>query len=486
MENEAMRGHSITRRKGFILIAIVLTIVIFSTGFISQDAYVPQAAAAQGAFPSDRIDVGTSNTTTSNSVNFSTSTIGANKAPAPKVEKVLVLRAQLNGSIFTTNSKDMSALFENSVRDYYSDDSYNQVLMNVSYVPNNYTLPYSELYYSAPTNLVDLVRDTLTAAQNDVSRLGGYSSFRHLIIVHSGPDRAATLLPSDIGSEFVNSSSGPLVVIDGVNIENACIVSEEDPLGVVVHELGHSQGLPDLYSYQAETEEPPESDPFVGSWDLMATGAWSPNGQGTSPCYMTTWCKIDLGWIDSTHIASISQSEIQSGANETVLLDPQEVMGPILAIKILLTNGTYFLIEDRQPIGYDASIPASGVLILFCDDSKPTGDGPVRVVSASPPDLGPDAVFNVGFFAKDFYGSLSLNIGVKVLNKWNNGTFKVLVGQYNSVYNAPVEYVDMTVPVIIGVAIVAVISIVSIAVYVKRGRRMGQASRQEVTGIRIF
>jgi hypothetical protein len=273
--------------------------------------------------------------------------------------------------------------------------------------------------------------------------------------------------------------------IDGVNIMNACIVSQYDPLGVVVHELGHSQGLPDLYSYQAETTEPPTSDPFVGAWDLMATGAWSPNGQGTSPCYFTTWCKIKLGWIDATHIVSISESDIQGGANETVLLDPQEILGPTLAIRIMLDNGTYFLLEDRQAIGYDVSIPASGLLILFCDDSKPTGYGPVKVVSANPPDLGPDAVYNVGFLSKSFYGNPTLNIGIKVLNKWDNGTLKVLVGQYNSVYNAPTEYVDMTVPVIFGIAIIAVISVVSITIYVKRGRRSNQAGRHEVTVIKV-
>jgi hypothetical protein len=296
--------------------------------------------------------------------------------------------------------------------------------------------------------------------------------------VHSGTDRAVTQSPTDIGSEFINGTSGSLFEIGGVNIMNACIVSQYDPLGVVVHELGHSQGLPDLYSYQAETQEPPEGDVFVGAWDLMATGAWSPNNQGTSPCYMTTWCKIKLGWINAAHIVSTSQSAIQSGANETVFLDPQETLGQNLAIRIMLNNGTYFLIEDRQAIGYDTSIPASGILILFCDDSQPTGYGPVKVMSAHPPDLGADAVFNVGFLAKDFYSDPTLNIGVKVLDKWDNGTFKVLVGQLNSTNNAPTEYKDVTVPVIFGIAIIAVISMVSVTVYAKKGRRKSQAGQQ--------
>jgi M6 family metalloprotease-like protein len=484
MEAGAIKSHSRTMRKVFVLIMLVSSMMLFSTTFTSQGAVSPQAAVPQGVFTSNQNDVASSYMAPSYSPGIPTPTISVERAPAPREEKVLVLRAQCSDKIFTVNINDMRTLFVTSVKSYYNEDSYGQVFMNTTFDPNNYTLSNTESYYSSAGNIVSLIDETLTAAKSDVSHLGGYAIFKHIIIVHSGTDRAATSLTTDIGSEFINQSSGPLVNIGGVNIMNACVVSEFDPLGVVVHELGHSQGLPDLYSYQAETVEPATGDVFVGGWDLMATGAWSPNGQGTSPVHMTTWCKIHLGWIDASHIVSISQSAIQSGANETVLLDPQERLGPILAIRIPLNNGTYFLIEDRQPIGYDVSIPAAGVLILFCDDSKPTGYGPVKVVSANPPDLGPDAVFNVGFFAKDFYGNPTLNIGVKVLDKYENGTFKVLVGQYNQVNSAPTEYKDMTVPVLYGIAIIAVISIVSITVYLKKGRQRGQA-RREVTVIKL-
>jgi hypothetical protein len=99
--------------------------------------------------------------------------------------------------------------------------------------------------------------------------------------------------------------------------------------------------------------------------------------------------------------------------------------------------------------------------------------------------VGADAAFNVGFFVSDFYGNPTLNIGVKILNKWDNGTFKVLVGQYSSVQSAPIEYRDTTIPVISGIAIIAVISIVAILVYVKRGRRRVQTGYQEITVIKV-
>jgi hypothetical protein len=182
---------------------------------------------------------------------------------------------------------------------------------------------------------------------------------------------------------------------------------------------------------------------------------------------------------------NISESDIQSGINRTVLLDPEEETGPILAIRIMLNNGTYYLVEDRQQIGYDSSLPGSGILILFCNDSEPSGYGPARVVSAHPPSLGADAAFNLGLFANDFYGNLALNIGIKLISKWDNGTFKVLVGQYGPVSSAPIAYQDVTIPVVFGIGIIAVISVVSIIVYIKRGRRAIQKSNNEIPVIKL-
>jgi M6 family metalloprotease-like protein len=415
--------------------------------------------------------------------NTAVSSISVNRAPTPRDDRVLVLRALLLDKGFSVDINAMRTLFKDSVKAYYDEVSYGQVSMNTSFVNNNYTMTHTEAYYSTGAHIEGLINETLNAANSNVVALGGYSVFRHIVIVHSGYDKAVTHLSTDIGSEFVYRNGQPLLSVGGVNIMNACIVSQYDPLGVVVHELGHSLGLPDLYSYQAEDLS--TSDTFVGTWDLMGTGSWNPYGQGTSPSHLTTWCKIQLHWINSTQIVNITESAIQGGANKTVFLDPQELPGQNLAIRILLNNGTYYLIEDRQGIGYDGSILGSGVLILFCDNSKPSGDGPAKVVSAHPPSLGGDAAFNVGFLARDFYGDPALNIGVKVLNRWGNGTFKVLVGSYSSVYNTPTEYKDITIPLIFGIVIIAVISIVSILVYVKRGRRRVQAGYQDVTVIKI-
>jgi len=51
------------------------------------------------------------------------------------------------------------------------------------------------------------------------------------------------------------------------------------------------------------------------------------------------------------------------------------MLGPLVsaaaetvAIKIPLSDHTYYLIENRQPVGYDRNLKGSGVLILYADD----------------------------------------------------------------------------------------------------------------------
>jgi len=427
---------------------------------------------------------------------FSTSlqppTITDKKAPS-QVEKLLVLKAKLADKEFTTSMTQINMTMSSDVRHYYEEVSYNQTVIVSTIMPGNYTMPKSESYYgedigTPPTEpgVEELVQYTLTMANSDVIALGGYSVFKHIIILHSGEDQA--MPPNDqddITSQFIYRESGPLFTIGGAKIMNACVVSDKDPLGVIVHELGHSMGLPDLYDYSKASQG--FGDDFVGKWDLMAEGSWNPSSQGTSPSHPTAWCKIKLGWIAPLKIIQITQSSIQSGLNRTILLGPQELANGTLAIKIVLSNGSYYLVEARQKIGFDLALPSVGVLVLYCDDSKPSGEGPVRLVSGNPPDLGSLAPYNVGVLTcNDFFGDKGADIGVKILNKWINGTFKILVGQWTAVLNTPSEYIGITsVPVIIVIVGCAAFLIVVLIVYMKRGRQKTVRSEGTVPVIKL-
>jgi hypothetical protein len=152
-----------------------------------------------------------------------------------------------------------------------------------------------------------------------------------------------------------------------VIITTGIVISENDPLGIFAHEFGHALGLPDLYD-----ESRGGADDFVGSWDLMAEGAWLPSFSGTSPSEPTSWSRMKLGWF--------SDNSIDVGRNMSGTLDPLEInTNNFAAMKIPITTQTYYMVEVRQKIGYDSSLPTSGVLILYCDESLSSGNGIVKV-----------------------------------------------------------------------------------------------------------
>ncbi len=103
-----------------------------------------------------------------------------------------------------------------------------------------------------------------------------------------------------------------------------------------------------------------------------------------------------LGWIPEEKIACI-----RPGETATVRLDPlADPAATTLAIKIPLTETTYYLIENRQPVNSDANLPSSGVLVLYADDTVPECQGgatPVRIVNAAPEvPYFQDAAFDLG------------------------------------------------------------------------------------------
>jgi M6 family metalloprotease-like protein len=129
-------------------------------------------------------------------------------------------------------------------------------------------------------------------------------------------------------------------------------------IGVMAHELGHGFGLPDLYNTAAGN-----LTGGVGNWDLMATGAWGCTGGGASrPCHMGAWSKAVLGWADVQTLAPDTDHGVLS-------LPPVNTGGPILQVPAGDGSGEFFLLENRQRIGFDEGLIAPGLLVWQVDPS---------------------------------------------------------------------------------------------------------------------
>ena len=164
------------------------------------------------------------------------------------------------------------------------------------------------------------------------------------------------------GQDFVTTTMsarpgfGPIRVSDyTVQPVSSCSGTSLNEIGVMAHEFGHGFGLPDLYTVSG-------GQAGSGRWDLMGTGAWGCSAvfEPQRPCHMGAWSKAVLGWVDVVSLPFGTDVG-------TVALDPVETSHRVLAIPSGDGSGEYLLLENRQRIGFDGALPATGLLIWQID-----------------------------------------------------------------------------------------------------------------------
>ena len=106
----------------------------------------------------------------------------------------------------------------------------------------------------------------------------------------------------------------------------------------------------------------------------MASGSWLGVG-GDTPGHMSAWCKSQMGWLEPTVLNQ-----------NTIGVEISEIESEPFAIKIWeddYQHNRYFLIENRQAIGFDSEINGTGLMIYHIDESRGYGSsfysgGPVN------------------------------------------------------------------------------------------------------------
>ncbi|KAI0603540.1 M6 metalloprotease [Biscogniauxia sp. FL1348] len=139
---------------------------------------------------------------------------------------------------------------------------------------------------------------------------------------------------------------------------------------VLNHETGHTMCLPDYYPADGRA-----TGLFVGGWDLMGLIS------GPSPDYFA-WDKWRLGWLADDQVDCVTTTTTTTTTHE---LTPLEVPGGTKAV-VVARNGTDALVaEARAARGLDAGACATaGVLLYTVSTQTASGEGPVRVLDATP------------------------------------------------------------------------------------------------------
>jgi M6 family metalloprotease-like protein len=142
-------------------------------------------------------------------------------------------------------------------------------------------------------------------------------------------------------------------------------------LGIMVHELGHDLGLPDLYDIDSSSSY----GGGVGAWSVMASGSWlALPGQksGAMPAGLDAFSRSYQGWMTPRAISgsapATALAQTATGPDAVRLLDNPG--GVDWAFQLHPGTGEYYLLENRQKVGYDRALPACGVLVWHIDETR--------------------------------------------------------------------------------------------------------------------
>lgn len=265
-----------------------------------------------------------------------------------------------------------------SVKDYYKEVSYARLTVE-SVVFKWVRLPQNESYYGTDgtggtvkdLKWLEMIGDAINAADSAgldfaTGDSDGDGWVDCLTVIHSGHGQEITGNPTTcIWSKQGEMSS--VSTKDGVKMKRA----HTEPalrgattstsiirIGVICHEMGHSFGLPDLYDYSNTFDG-------IGKWCLMAHGNWN-GSEGNRPAHLSAYAKCMLGFVRPTTLHT------QSSAS----LPRVEVADSVILLRDGMSNGEYYLLENRSRYGFDNDTANifQGILIYHVDSKSLNND----------------------------------------------------------------------------------------------------------------
>lgn len=253
-----------------------------------------------------------------------------------------------------------------SVRQYFLDSS-NGVFDLTFDVYGPVMLANDVSHYIDELNSWEMVEEACRAIDAEVD-FANYDRdsdgvIDNVYIFYAGPGAATGGDPADCiwqHASDVELLSGRKFMFDGVRLNHYACSNEyrdvKDPLtdtvtrqtegiGTVCHEFSHVLGLPDLYDvYYAGHNSP-------GIWDVMDTGCHLNDSR--TPAAYSALDRMLLDWLEPETIGN---------APRTLSLSPISESNKAYRIPTADPN-EFFLLENRQQSGWDASLPGHGMLL---------------------------------------------------------------------------------------------------------------------------
>ncbi len=253
-----------------------------------------------------------------------------------------------------------------SVRQYFLDSS-NGVFDLTFDVFGPVMLAKDVTHYINELNSWEMVEEACRAIDGEVN-FANYDRdsdgvIDNVYIFYAGPGAATGGDPDDCiwqHASDVELLAGQKFMFDGVSLNHyACsneyrdvkdaltetVTRQTEGIGTVCHEFSHVLGLPDLYDVNYAGNNSP------GIWDVMDTGCHL--NESRTPAAYSALDRMLLDWLEPETIGN---------APQTLSLPP--IGDSNKAYRIPTTDpDEFFLLENRQQTGWDASLPGHGMLL---------------------------------------------------------------------------------------------------------------------------
>ena len=136
-------------------------------------------------------------------------------------------------------------------------------------------------------------------------------------------------------------------------------------IGTACHEFSHCLGLPDTYDTTYSGGK------GMGLWDLMCSGNY--NKDGYVPAGYTALERWSAGWLDPVEVTEYT---------EVKDMKPLEEAPEAYVLYNEANRNEFYLLENRQQVGFDAGLPGHGLMVTHTDyeknawESNSTNDNP--------------------------------------------------------------------------------------------------------------
>jgi len=287
-----------------------------------------------------------------------------------------------------------------------------------------------QMYSVSPNNFeVDrrkvkkLIEDALTAVEKDVD----FSRYDNILImpgVYTLPGKGYGMMcycanPGMLTGVRGNPRFVTLRSRGGKEFSGGVFVGTINaPLGMLAHDFFHALGgvfqdrrlVPCLYNFERQAEASRRHEweyctNYMGPWDVMSSHYVKPD---SPPPGISSFTRIRLGWITTAEV-----EPVRPGESRYVSLSPLEKKGGTLAVKIPLAGGLYYLLENRQSVGYDKVLPDSGLLIIKVNPDAMEGSGIATIMDANPdaPNF-TEATFKLDLANRNMFSDPGNNIAI--------------------------------------------------------------------------